>query len=123
MDMSTMKRVEGGIQAETEQALKNVEELMKAAGSSMQEILRCSVSLLSMDDFSAMNEIYATFWPHDPPARVAVEVPALAGNASVEIQCEGALSSAGRRVVEVPGFPDLSKKFPLSFATSYGGTI
>lgn len=115
--------MEGGIQAETQQTLENLDALLKAAGTSLERVLRCSVSLRSMADFQAMNEVYAKFWPQNPPARVAVEVTGLAGTASVEIQCDAALPHSGREVVKVPGFPDLSKKFPLSFATKSSGTV
>eukprot|EP00929_Paragymnodinium_shiwhaense_P011930 TRINITY_DN11833_c0_g2_i3.p1 TRINITY_DN11833_c0_g2~~TRINITY_DN11833_c0_g2_i3.p1 ORF type:complete len:373 (+),score=104.74 TRINITY_DN11833_c0_g2_i3:55-1173(+) len=124
MDMKSMKVVDGGVEAETAQTLENLKALLEAAGSSLENVVRCSVSLVDMADFKAMNAAYAKFWPEAPPARVAVAVPRLAGNASVEIQCDAALQTGNREVVKVPGFPDLAKKgFPLSFATKADGTV
>lgn len=122
--MNTTTPVEGGIQAETLQALGNLKELLNAAGARMEDVLRCSVSLVNISrDFKGMNEAYATFWPKDPPARVAVQVASL-GKALVEIQCDAALPGQNRSVVKVPGFPDLAAKgFPLSFATKSDGMV
>ncbi|CAJ1350515.1 unnamed protein product [Effrenium voratum] len=125
MDMKTMKLVEGGVQEETKQILKNLGELLQAAGSSMQQVTLCSVSLVNITrDFKDMNQAYSSFWPAAPPARVAVQVAALAGNASVEIQCTAALDGKNRTTVQVPGFPDLTAKgFPLSWATKVDGML
>mmetsp|Transcript_112804 Transcript_112804/g.318967 ORF Transcript_112804/g.318967 Transcript_112804/m.318967 type:complete len:464 (-) Transcript_112804:234-1625(-) len=121
-DMHSMKLVEGGVKAETKQTLANLQELLKVAGSSMEDVVQCSVSLANITDFMAMNEAYKAFWTKDPPARVAVQVAALAGGSSVEIQCDAALK--GHAIVNVPGFPDLSAKgIPLSFATKVDGMI
>lgn len=124
VNMSSMTPAEGGIKAETLQALGNLRELLKAAGAQMEDVLRCSVSLVNISrDFKGMNEAYATFWPKDPPARVAVQVASL-GKALVEIQCDAALPGQNRTVVKVPGFPDLAVKgFPLSFATKSDGMV
>jgi len=124
-DMHTMKPVPGGVKAETTQTLKNLEQLLEAAGSSMADVVQCSVSLVNISrDFKEMNEAYAAFFPKEPPARIAVQVAGLAGTASVEIQCNAALKGRGRSVVKVPGFPDLAAKgFPLSFATKVDGMV
>jgi len=125
LDMRSMKLVEGGVENETHQTLLNLGEALKAANSSLDSVARCSVSLVNLErDFKAMNGAYAAFWPKDPPARVAVQVPMLAGNASVEIQCDAALTGHDRTVVKVPGLPDLSAKgIPLSFATKVDGMV
>jgi len=116
--------VEGGIEPQTMQTLINLEELLKAAGTEVRNVVRCSVSLRNIArDFAKMNRVYAKFWPKDPPARVAVEVASLQKDDElVQIQCEAALPDQGRKVVQVPGFPDL-KVFPLSFATVAGGMV
>eukprot|EP00434_Breviolum_minutum_P004054 symbB.v1.2.003569.t1/scaffold204.1/size273638/18 len=111
MDMKKMKLVEGGAKEETKQILQNLDTVLQAANSSMKQVTLCSVSLVNISrDFKDMNEAYATFWPKDPPARVAVQVAALAGNASVEIQCNAALNDKNRTTVSVPSLPDPSSK-------------
>ena len=125
MDMKKMKLVEGGVKKETEQILRNLKAVLLAGNSSLEQVTLCSVSLVNITrDFKQMNKAYASFWPKEPPARVAVQVAALAGNASVEIQCNAALNGEARKVVTVPSFPDLSAKgFPLSWATTVGGMV
>mmetsp|Transcript_74762 Transcript_74762/g.148108 ORF Transcript_74762/g.148108 Transcript_74762/m.148108 type:complete len:470 (+) Transcript_74762:56-1465(+) len=123
MAMHNGSMVPGGIEPQTMQTLINIQELLKAAGARMEDVVRCSVSLRNIKmDFAKMNGVYSMFWPKDPPARVAVEVGSLAGEALVEIQCDAALPDQGRKVVHVPGLPDL-KGFPLSFATVAGGMV
>jgi len=88
VDPTTMKLVPGGIAEETKQTLKNVGDMLKAAGSSMVAIIECEVSLVTMNEFAAMNAAYAAFWPYgEPPSRIAVQVGSLAGEARVEIKC------------------------------------
>eukprot|EP00931_Biecheleriopsis_adriatica_P017478 TRINITY_DN12532_c0_g1_i2.p1 TRINITY_DN12532_c0_g1~~TRINITY_DN12532_c0_g1_i2.p1 ORF type:complete len:494 (-),score=137.14 TRINITY_DN12532_c0_g1_i2:130-1563(-) len=130
MDMSTMKLVEGGIKEETAQTLMNLQKVLTAANSTLQDITQCSVSLVNISrDFQAMNDAYKEFFPSTPPflappARIAVEVAALAGGASVEIQCNAGVVGGGRKAVAVPGFPDVAAKgFPLSFATKLDGMV
>lgn len=123
MAMPTMKLVPGGIAAETTQALHNLQELLAAAGGSLEGVVGCSVMLLDITrDFKAMNEAYAKFWPKDPPSRVAVQVGALAGNSSVEIKCTAVLPGKERDVVDVPGWPKMPG-FPLSFVVRAGGMV
>lgn len=116
-DMKTMKLAPGGAQNETTQTLKNLQELLEAAGTTMQNVVLCSVSLANIADFEDFNKAYKEFWPKAPPARVAVQVAALAGNSSVEIQCNAAAQGTARSDIKVPGFPDpVAKGFPLSYA-------
>ncbi|CAL1135769.1 unnamed protein product [Cladocopium goreaui] len=128
MDMKQMKLVEGGVKEETKQILRNLDTVLQAANSSMKQVALCSVSLVNISrDFKDMNEAgsvqaYASFWSKDPPARVAVQVAALAGNASVEIQCNAALNTTNRSIVEVPSLP-APKGFPLSWATKVDGMV
>lgn len=76
---------EGDIRAQTRQALTNVKEILLAAGSGMGLVLRCQVFLTDLDEFDAMNEVYAEFFPTDPPARITVQVAALPLGAKIEI--------------------------------------
>ena len=83
----------GGIQAETRQALENLDRVFQAAGTSISRAVKCTVFLTDMADFAAMNETYITFFPNDPPARTTVAVVALPlPGAKVEIECVAAIS-------------------------------
>lgn len=86
MDPETKTLVEGGIQAQTRQALKNLKAVLEAAGSSMAQVVKTTVFLQDINDFKAMNEVYAKFFETDPPARSAVEVAALPLGGMVEIE-------------------------------------
>lgn len=85
--------VPGGIQAETRQALENIGRVLSEAGTSFARVAKCNVYLTDIADFAAMNEVYTTFWPNDPPpARTTVAVAALpAPGAKVEIECIAAV--------------------------------
>eukprot|EP00438_Fugacium_kawagutii_P036091 Skav218072 [mRNA] locus=scaffold1832:137912:141532:- [translate_table: standard] len=92
--MNTSKLVEGGAGPETTQTLRappDIKAAAEASGTGLQDVVACEVSLLSMKDFAAVNKAYASFWPSEPPSRVAVQVGALARGASVEIRCTAAL--------------------------------
>jgi 2-iminobutanoate/2-iminopropanoate deaminase len=78
--------VEGGIEAETRQALINISNILKAAGSDMSLVVKTTVFLRDINDFAKMNEVYATFFTENPPARSAVQVAALPRDAAVEIE-------------------------------------
>jgi len=75
----------GGVAAETAQALENLKAVLESAGSSLSKVLRATVFLRSMDDFAAMNEVYAKYFPDTPPARTTVAVAGLPLDARVEI--------------------------------------
>jgi 2-iminobutanoate/2-iminopropanoate deaminase len=83
----TGQLVQGGIQAETRRVLENLAAVLAGAGSSLADVVRCTVFLKSMGDFAAMNEVYAQFFTQDPPARATVEVAGLPRGALVEIDC------------------------------------
>lgn len=85
LDPETRKLVEGGIEAETRQVLTNLKNVLEAAGSSMNYVVKTNVYLLDMNDFAVMNAIYASFFPENPPARTTVAVAALPVGARVEI--------------------------------------
>ena len=75
-----------GITAQTRQSLANVKAILEAAGLTMDNVVKTTVYLADMNDFAAMNEVYATFFPGNPPARSAVEVARLPKDAMVEIE-------------------------------------
>jgi len=78
--------VEGGIEAETRQALENLRNTLRAAGADMEDVAKCTVFLADIADFQAMNRVYREFFPQDPPARSTVATALVAG-AKVEIEC------------------------------------
>jgi len=76
----------GSIRDQVRQVLDNTRELLKAAGSSLEKALKCTVYLTSMEDADAMNEVYATYFTGEaPPARTTVEVSKLPKGVAVEI--------------------------------------
>ena len=77
VDPATGAFAEGGIAGQTRQSLKNVQAVLAQAGLTMENVVKTTVFLKDMNDFAAMNEVYATFFPNDPPARSAVEVARL----------------------------------------------
>jgi 2-iminobutanoate/2-iminopropanoate deaminase len=87
LDPSTGAFVPGGIREQTEQALKNISAVLEAAGCTMQSVVSCSVFLKDLNDFTAMNEVYATHFRNDPPARATVQVARLPKDGLVEISC------------------------------------
>jgi len=86
MDPQTGEIVGQNISEQTQQALKNVKAVLEAAGSSLQKVVKCTVFLQNMSDFSGMNEVYAQYFENDPPARSAVEVAQVPKGALVEIE-------------------------------------
>jgi 2-iminobutanoate/2-iminopropanoate deaminase len=79
--------VAGGIAAETRQALANVRTILEAASLTPADVVKCTVFLVDMNEYEAMNREYGAFFPTAPPARSAVAVAALPRNARVEIEC------------------------------------
>lgn len=86
IDPATNQIVEGDIKAQTRQALKNVESILKAAGASMNSVAKTTVFLKDFNDFAAMNEVYAEFFSAASPARSTVEVSRLPRDMKVEIE-------------------------------------
>ncbi|MEX1139631.1 MAG: RidA family protein [Bacteroidota bacterium] len=86
LDPVTKNLVEGDIKVQTEQALKNVESILKAAGTSMKSVIKTTVFLKDMGEFAQMNEVYARFFSESAPARSTVEVARLPKDVKVEIE-------------------------------------
>ncbi len=78
--------MEGGIQEQTEQALKNIGAILEAAGFGFEHVVKSTVLLTDMANFKAMNEVYAKFYTNNPPARAAYAVVGLPLGALVEIE-------------------------------------
>ena len=85
LDPATGKLTGNEVRAQTERVMKNLEAVLKAAGTDFTKVVRTTVYLKTMNDFAAMNEIYASFFPAPPPARSTVEVARLPKDALVEI--------------------------------------
>jgi 2-iminobutanoate/2-iminopropanoate deaminase len=79
--------VTGGIQAETRQTMMNIRDVLVRSGSSMEKVVKCTVFILDMKEWPAMNEVYITFFKGPPPARSAAGASGLALGARVEIEC------------------------------------
>ncbi|MCR4919988.1 MAG: RidA family protein [Prevotella sp.] len=86
IDPATGAFVEGGIRQQTRQALANVKAILEEAGLSMSNVIKTTVFMADMNDFSAMNEVYAGFFAEPYPARSAVAVKTLPKGALVEIE-------------------------------------
>ena len=82
----TLELVEGGIQAETRQIMDTIKARVEAFGSSMDNVVKCSVFMADMSEWGAMNEVYVTYFKQ-PPARSALGANGLALGAAVEIEC------------------------------------
>ncbi|HEV2750028.1 MAG TPA: Rid family detoxifying hydrolase [Gemmatimonadales bacterium] len=83
----TRELADTGIAGQTRQALENIKTVLAAAGSSLDRAVKCTVFLADIKDYAAMNAVYATFFPKDPPARSTVAGSGLALGARVEIEC------------------------------------
>ncbi|MBT8181874.1 MAG: Rid family detoxifying hydrolase [Eudoraea sp.] len=84
MDHKTRTMVEAGIRTETEQAIENIQAVLEHHGLKLDNVVKCTVILSSMDDFSAFNEVYSKYFTKKP-ARTTFAASGLARNAKVEI--------------------------------------
>ena len=87
----TTQLAEGGISGETRQAMENIKASLEKYGSSLDEVVKCTVFLADIAEWSAMNAVYVTYFPENPPARSALGASGLALGARVEIECLAAL--------------------------------
>ncbi|MBI3005851.1 MAG: RidA family protein [Ignavibacteriales bacterium] len=85
LEPSSGKLVEGDIKTQTRQAIKNIEQVLLAAGASLASVVKTTVYLKDMNEFAAMNEVYGEFFSSSAPARSTVEVARLPRDAKVEI--------------------------------------
>lgn len=86
VDVATGTVVEGGIEAETRQALTNLKHVLEAAGSALDYVVKTTCFLADMGEFAAFNTIYAEFFTDNPPARATVAVKTLPLNVHVEVE-------------------------------------
>ena len=87
IDPSTGQFPEGGVKEQTRQSLLNAQAILREAGLELENVVKTTVFLASMDDFAAMNEVYSSFFSEPFPARSAVAVKTLPKGALVEIEC------------------------------------
>jgi 2-iminobutanoate/2-iminopropanoate deaminase len=85
IDPATQQIVTGDITAQTDRVLRNLSEILEAAGSGLGKVVRSTVFLKNMNDFAAMNQVYGKYFSSAPPARSTVEVARLPKDVSVEI--------------------------------------
>src|SRR2546422_6115398 len=85
IDPATQQVITGEVAAQTERVLKNLSAILKAAGTGLEKVVRATVFLKNMGDFTAMNEVYARYFSSQPPARSTVEVSGLPKDVLVEI--------------------------------------
>jgi 2-iminobutanoate/2-iminopropanoate deaminase len=83
----TMKLADGGIAGETRQTMENIKTTLEKLGSSMQEVVKCTVFLADIEQWDAMNAVYITYFPDQLPARSALGSSGLAMGALTEIEC------------------------------------
>jgi 2-iminobutanoate/2-iminopropanoate deaminase len=86
IDPATGEFVAGGITEQTEQVMRNVSAILEAAGAGLHQVVKTTVFLADMEDFTAMNEVYGRFFAEDPPARATVQAARLPRDARVEIE-------------------------------------
>ncbi len=85
IDPDTAELVDGGVELQTRQVMANLEAVLEAAGLDFSHVLRTTIFLKNMNDFSKVNEIYGAFFDDNPPARATVEVSRLPKDVLVEI--------------------------------------
>jgi 2-iminobutanoate/2-iminopropanoate deaminase len=87
IDPATGQFVSDDVAGQTEQVFKNLEAVLKAAGSGLEKVVKTTVFLADMNDFAAMNDVYARFFTENKPARATVQAARLPRDARVEVEC------------------------------------
>ncbi|CAN5134811.1 RidA family protein [soil metagenome] len=87
IEQSTGKIITATIQEETHQVMKNIKEILSAANTDFQSIVKCTIFLKDMNNFPKVNEVYGSYFTSQPPARETVEVSRLPKDVNVEISC------------------------------------
>jgi len=94
IDPATNEVVEGDIQVQTRRVLENLDGILRAAGSSLEHVVKTTVFLADLSDFGEMNQVYARYFGTTPPARSTVAVAGLQRNLLVEIECIAVVAGA-----------------------------
>lgn len=87
IDQSTGQLIQGSIEAETEQVMKNLGHILRASGLTFDDVVKCSIFVRDIHHFSSVNEVYGRYFTSSPPARETVEVSGLPKGVNVEISC------------------------------------
>jgi 2-iminobutanoate/2-iminopropanoate deaminase len=87
LDPATGQVIDGDVAAQTERVLENLKAVLAGCGSSLDKVVKTTVYLADMREFARMNEVYARYFPANPPARATVEAARLPRDARVEIDC------------------------------------
>lgn len=93
LDPVTGNLVDGGVEAETRQAMTNLKNVLEAAGAGLATVLKTTIFLRDMADFAKVNAVYGEFFPANPPARSTVQVAALPKGGAVEIEALACLEN------------------------------
>ena len=93
LDPATGELVAGGVEAEAERVIRNLEAVLDAAGCTLADVVKTTCFLVDINDFAKFNAVYARFWPDPPPARSTFGVAALPRGAQVEIEAIAARNS------------------------------
>jgi 2-iminobutanoate/2-iminopropanoate deaminase len=87
LDPGTGQIVSGGVEAETKQVMRNIEAILKEIGAGFENVIKTTIFLKDLGDFTTVNQIYGASFRKDPPARSTVEVSRLPRDAKIEIEC------------------------------------
>lgn len=91
VDPASGNLVEGGIEAQTRQALENLKTILEAGGTSLENVVKTTVFLKDINEFTKMNGVYGEYFTQNPPARSAIQVAALPKGGAVEIEAVAVL--------------------------------
>jgi 2-iminobutanoate/2-iminopropanoate deaminase len=86
LDPQSGQMVEGDVERQTHQVMNNLAAVLQAAGASLEAVVKTTIYLTDLKNFSAVNQVYASYFPQTPPARSTVQVAALPRGAAVEIE-------------------------------------
>ncbi|ACK42610.1 MULTISPECIES: RidA family protein [Dictyoglomus] len=86
IDPDTGNVVEGGIKEQTKRVLENVKAILESIGGSLNNVVKTTVFMVDLEEFSEMNEVYKEYFPNNPPARSTIQVSALPKNVKIEIE-------------------------------------
>jgi len=92
LDPATGRMVNGDVRAQADRILRNLQAVVEAAGGTLRDVVKTTIFLKSIDDFPSVNEVYAAFFPADPPARSTVQAARLPKDALVEIEAVARLA-------------------------------
>jgi 2-iminobutanoate/2-iminopropanoate deaminase len=96
IDPATGEFVAGGVAEQTDQVLRNISAVLEAAGAGLDRVVKTTVFLADMNDFTAMNEVYGRFFNEQPPARATVQAARLPRDARVEIDAIALIGESGK---------------------------